>query len=163
MTNLSTNAKLDQIDITILSMLIKDARTRLKVIAKKCGTSSVVVLNRIKRLEKLGVLSGTATLFVNLSSLGLPIIATIGIIFDGTPNEEVFALIAQQTCLVEPALSIGEYDLCALVYVESLAKLDKIAYSIREHFNAREVIVNVWSGPPDSNYENLDLQPSEKK
>jgi DNA-binding Lrp family transcriptional regulator len=82
------SAKLDPIDLTILSMLIKDARTRLKVIAKECGTSSVVVLNRIKRLEKLGVLSGTATLFISLSSLGLPIVATIGIIFDGTPMKK---------------------------------------------------------------------------
>ena len=90
MTELSSYAKLDEIDLTILSMLVKDGRTRRKAIAKECDTSSVVVLNRIKRLEKLGVLTGTATLFIKLSSIGLPVIATIGIIFDGTPDEEVF-------------------------------------------------------------------------
>jgi hypothetical protein len=72
-------------------------------------------------------------------------------------------MIAQQTFLVEPSMAVGEYDLCALVYAESLAKLDKIAYAIREHFNAREVIINVWSGPPKTNYENIDLKPLEKK
>jgi DNA-binding Lrp family transcriptional regulator len=160
---MSNYVKLDQTDYKILSMLIKDARARLKDIAKECETSSVVVLNRIKRMKKLGVLAGTATLFPNLSALGLPIVATVGITFDGKPNEEVFRLISQQTCLVEPSISIGEYDLCALVYAESLSKLDKMAYAIREHFGAREVTINVWSGPPQFSFENIDLQPMEKR
>lgn len=144
-------------------MLIKDARARLKDIAKECETSSVVVLNRMKRLKKLGVLTGTATLFPNLSALNLPIVATICITFDGKPNEEVFRLISQQTYLVEPSISVGEYDLCALVYAESLSKLDKMAYAIREHFDAREVTINVWSGPPQFMFENIDLQPLENR
>lgn len=155
-------AKLDEIDLTILSMLVKDGRTRLKAIAKECGTSSVVVLNRIKRLEKLGVLTGTATLFIKLSSIGLHVSATIGIIFDGTPDEEVFELIGRQAFLVEPSIGVGEYDMCALVYAESIAKLDKIAQAIREHFNAREVIINVWSDPPRLNFQNIDFTPLEK-
>ena len=160
---MGNNVKLDQTDHKILFMLIKDARARLKDIAKVCETSSVVVLNRIKRMKKLGVLAGTATLFPNLTALGLPIVATIGITFDGKPNEEVFRLISQQAGLVEPSISIGEYDLCALVYAENLSKLDKMAYAIREHFGAREVTINVWSGPPQFSFENLDLKPMETR
>lgn len=94
---MSNSVKLDAIDYKILSMLITDARARLKDIAKECETSSVVVLNRIKRLKRVGVLTGTASLFPNLTALNLPIVATIGITFDGKPNEEVFRLISQQT------------------------------------------------------------------
>lgn len=160
---MSNNVRLDEMDYKILTMLIKDARARLKDIAQECQTSSVVVLNRMKRLRKLGVLLGTATLFPNLSALGLPIVATIGMTFDGKPNEEVFRLISQQSYLVEPSMNIGEYDLSVLVYAEDLAKLDKMAYSIREHFGAKEVTINVWSGQPQFSFENLDLQPLRKR
>ena len=160
---MSNYVKLDEMDRKIVSMLIADARVRLKDIAKECDTSSVVVLNRIKRMRKFGVLTGTASLFTNLSALGLPIVATIGIVFNGKPNEEVFRLIREQTYLVEPSISIGEFDLCALVYAESLAQLNKMAYTIREHFEAQEVTINVWSGPPQFSFENIDLQPLEKR
>lgn len=141
-----------------MSILIKDARTRLKDIAKECGTSSVSVLNRIKRLKNQKVITG-ATLYPNLNALGFSVIATIGINFDGDIDQEIIKLIDQLSYLVEPSPSLGEYDLCALVFARSISELDKIAYSIREHFTARKVTVNVWSGPPNNSFENINLKP----
>jgi len=159
---MSDTLDLDETDIKILNMLIKDARTRLKVIAKECETSSVSVLNRIKRLKKLKVITG-ATLYPNLSALGIPITATIGVNYDGNQDQEILKLIGEQTYLVEPSPSIGEYDLCALVYAKSINEIDKIAYSVRKHFEASKVTINVWSGHPQSAFENLDLRPKEKR
>lgn len=141
-----------------MSILIKDARTRLKDIAKECGTSSVSVLNRIKRLKNQKVITG-ATLYPNLNALEFSVIATIGINFDGDIDQEIIKLIDQLSYLVEPSPSLGEYDLCALVFARSISELDKIAYSIREHFTARKVTVNVWSGPPNNSFENINLKP----
>jgi len=141
-----------------MSILIKDARTRLKDIAKECGTSSVSVLNRIKRLKNQKVITG-ATLYPNLNALGFSVIATIGINFDGDIDQEIIKLIDQLSYLVEPSPSLGEYDLCALVFARSISELDRIAYSIREHFTARKVTVNVWSGPPNNSFENINLKP----
>lgn len=153
---------LDDTDVKILNILIQDARTRLKDIAEECGTSSVAVLNRIKRLKNLKVITG-ATLYPNISKLGLPIVATIGVNFDGNQDQEIIKLIDEQACLVEPSPSIGEYDLCALVFAKNLIELDKVGYSIRKHFAASKVTINVWSGLPKFSFDNIDLKPKEHK
>lgn len=70
---METIIDIDEIDSKILHILIQDARTSLKDIAKECGISSVSVLNRIKRLKKLGVITG-ATLIPSVSIIGFNII-----------------------------------------------------------------------------------------
>jgi DNA-binding Lrp family transcriptional regulator len=159
---MSGKLEIDEIDVKILNILIKDARTRLKDIAKECGISSVAVLNRIKRLKKLKVITG-ATLFPKLGALELPIVATLGINFNGNKDQEIIKLIDEQAYLVEPSASVGEYDLCALIYAKNLSELDKIAYSMRKRFEAIKVTINVWSGTPYMNFENIDLKPQERR
>jgi DNA-binding Lrp family transcriptional regulator len=134
----------------------------LKDIAKECGISSVSALNRIKRLKKLQVITGS-TLFANLGELGLPFVATIGVIMDGNQKDEVITVISEQTNLVEPSASIGKYDLCALVFAENINELNKTAQLVKRNFNAREVALNIWSGPPRMTFENINLRPMEEK
>lgn len=154
---MSAKVEIDATDKKILNILIRNARARLKDIAKECGISDVSVLKRIKRLKNLKVITG-ATLFVNAQALELPIVAYIGINFNGNQEEEIGKLIAEETNLVELSTSVGKYDLCALVYAENLPQLDEIASAIKEHFGAREVTVNVWSYPPNFNFENINLE-----
>jgi len=152
--------EIDETDIKILNMLINDARTRLKDMAKECETSSVSVLNRIKRMKHLKLITGT-TLFPNVGALGLPIVATIGVNFEGNLDQEIIKLIDEQSFVVEPSRSFGEYDLCAVIFAKNISELDKIAYTIKERFAARTVTINVWSGPPHMNYQKIDLKPKE--
>lgn len=154
---LGTEIGIDALDVKILNILIKDARTRLKDIAKQCEISDVSVLKRIKRLKNLKVITG-ATLLVNATALNCPIVAFMGINFSGNQEQAIEKLIAQHTNLVELSTSVGKYDLCALVYAKSLTQLDEIASSIREDFGAREVTLNVWSYPAKFTFENVDLQ-----
>lgn len=155
---MSDIVELDETDIKILNMLILDARTRLKDIAKECGVSSVFVLNRLKRLRNLKVINGS-TLTPNVASVGLPIMATIGINIDGNVEDRILGGLEEQTYLIEPSESIGEYDLCALVFAKNITELDKIASSIKEKFSARKVTINLWSGRPQLVFQNIDLQP----
>lgn len=149
--------KIDEIDNKILHILIEDARTSLKDIAKKCTISSVSVLNRIKRLKKLGVITG-ATLFSSLDTLGFQIVASIGMETDSN-TDEILKFFREHTCLIEPSLSIGEYDLSALVYAENISNLNDCIDMVRRRFGIRKVTVTVWSGLPFMNYENIDLRP----
>jgi Lrp/AsnC family transcriptional regulator for asnA, asnC and gidA len=149
--------EIDEIDKKILTILIEDARTRLKDIAKYCGISSVSVLNRIKRLKTLGVITG-ATLFPRLDLLGFNIVATIGIEADAN-EDQIIKFIGEHTDLIEPAACIGEYDLTALVFTKDIYQLDKVVVELRKITGVRKVTVNVWSGPPDIPCENIDLQP----
>ncbi len=150
-------AKIDDIDDRILHILIQDARTSLKQIAKQCGISSVSVLNRIKRLKKLGVIMG-ASLFPSLNELGYQIVATIGMETNADPDE-ILKILDSYTTLVEPAASIGEYDLCALVYAENLSCLNEKLDAIKRRYQIKKVTVNVWSGIPHINFKNIELQP----
>jgi DNA-binding Lrp family transcriptional regulator len=152
--------KIDEIDEKILRLLIKDARTRLKDIAKDCNISSVSVLNRIKRLKTLGVITG-ATLFPRVALINLPTIANIGINLDSNESneDEIIKLIGEQINLVEPSASVGKYDLCALVFTESVSELDKAVYAVRKCVGVRKIDVNIYSGEPHFVFENINLQP----
>lgn len=154
---MSSIVETDEIDIKILRLLIKDARTRLKDMAKDCGISSVSALNRIKRLKTLGVITG-ATIWPRLDSLDLPIRATIGIDLDSN-EEEVVKCIGERMNLVEPSAALGKYDLLVFVIADSVTELDKIAYEARKCSGVRKVTVNVWSGKSRLMFENLILQP----
>ncbi len=147
--------EIDNIDNKILHILIEDARTSLKDIAKECNVSSVSVLNRIKRLKKLGVITG-ATLFTDLRLLGFHIVATIGMETDSN-SDEIIEYLKQNTHLIEPARSVGEYDLTALIYAEDISKLNEKTEAVRRRFGIRKVVVNVWSGIPNITFENIDL------
>lgn len=157
---MGTTVKIDEIDEKILRLLIKDARTRLKDMAKDCNITSVSVLNRIKRLKKRGVITG-ATLFPRLDLINLPIVANIGINLD--PNhaneDEIIKLINEQTNLVELAESIGEYDLCALVYTKNVSELDKAVYAVKKCSGITKIVVNIYSDKPHFLFENINLQP----
>lgn len=158
MVDMAQTVDIDEKDAKILHILIMDARARLKDIAKECGISSVSALNRIKRLKKLKVITGS-TLFPNVAELGLPFATTIGVIMDGNQKDEVLKAIGEQTNLVEPSASIGKYDLCALVFAESIDELNRTAQLVKKKFGAREVALNIWSIPPFQFFENIDLHP----
>jgi Lrp/AsnC family transcriptional regulator, regulator for asnA, asnC and gidA len=157
---MDTTVNIDETDTKILHVLIQDARTSLKDIAKECGISSVSVLNRIKRLKKLGVITG-ATLFPAINILGFQIIATIGMETD-VNTDEIVKFFKEHTYLIEPSTAIGEYDLCALVYAENFANLNEKTDAVKRRFGIRKVIVNVWSNIPHMTFENIDLKPTKK-
>ncbi len=157
---MASAVEIDDIDNKILHILIENARASLKDIAKECNVSSVSVLNRIKRLKKLGVITG-ATLFTDLRLLGFHIVATIGMETDSN-SDEIIEYLTQNTHLIEPATGVGEYDLCALVYAEDISRLNEKIEAIRRRFGIRKVVVNVWSGVPNITFENIDLRPEKE-
>lgn len=154
---MSARTTIDDTDLKILSALIKDARAKLKDIAKDCGISSVAVLRRIKQLKKKGVITGT-TLFPNLKQVGGVIVATLGIDLEADKEEEIFTLVKNQTNLVEPSPSIGKYDLCALVLAENLAHLENTTQTVRKRKGVKRITTNMWISEPAMNYQNIDLR-----
>lgn len=152
---MDNTVEIDEIDDKIMHILIQDARTSMKKIAKQCGISSVSVLNRVNRLKRLGVITG-ATVFPPLDKLGYNIVATIGMETDAD-SDEILKMLNRYTTLIESATSIGEYDLCALVFAEGLSCLTEKLEAIRRRFNIRKVTVNVWSSMPHDSFENIQL------
>jgi DNA-binding Lrp family transcriptional regulator len=153
---------LDEIDDKIIHLLLKDAQLSLNQIAKECKISSVSVLNRINHLKKQGVITG-ATLFASLSTYDFEIIAFLGIDTENMADvQEILQFLKEYTFLIEPSLSIGKYDLHALVYAKDFNNLNERVAMVRKLTGIRKVEVSVWSGLPASNYANLDLIPNKR-
>jgi DNA-binding Lrp family transcriptional regulator len=155
---MSQPAEIDEVDVRIIKALTREARAKLKDIAKQCEISSVAVLKRINRLRSRKVITG-ATLFVRPDVLDLPVIATLGVNSSRKQEKEIVNLIGKQINLVDPSSSIGEFDLFSLVYAKDLTELDRIASLIKQRSGARKVTVILWSGPPHMVFENIGVQP----
>lgn len=155
---MTSEVELDEIDIKILSALIRDARTKLKEIAKDCGLTSNAIFKRIKRLKSIGVIVGT-TLYPDAKQFGYTQIATIGINLDYSQENEIVKLIREQAKanLIELSSSMGKYDLCAFMLTKSLQELDNITQAIRKHPGVKRIAVNIWVSEPCFLLENLEL------
>jgi Lrp/AsnC family transcriptional regulator for asnA, asnC and gidA len=75
------NLHLDGLDKQILRMLMEDARKPILEIARAVGISGAAIHQRLRKLEKSGVLSGSQFI-VNPKVLGYSTMAYIGIYLD---------------------------------------------------------------------------------
>lgn len=75
------NLRLDGIDKKILRQLMSDARTPILEIARNIGISGAAIHQRLRKLEKSGLLSGSKFV-VNPKVLGYTTMAYIGIFLD---------------------------------------------------------------------------------
>jgi Lrp/AsnC family transcriptional regulator for asnA, asnC and gidA len=78
MENKSENYQIDNTDLKILSLLLKDATMPYTEIAKEVFVSPGTVHVRMKKLESLGVVKGSQ-LVIDYAKLGYDITAFIGI------------------------------------------------------------------------------------
>jgi Lrp/AsnC family transcriptional regulator for asnA, asnC and gidA len=157
--HISSKVKIDEIDAKILGILVKDARTNLKDIAKDCKISSVAVLKRIKRLKTTGVITGT-TLYYRIEESGYTHPATIGINLDKSQERAVANLIRKNEGFVDVVQGIGKYDLCAFIIAKNIKEIDSLTRTIRKHPGIRRISVNLWVPEPPLVFENLDFQPN---
>ncbi|WP_136466773.1 Lrp/AsnC ligand binding domain-containing protein [Flagellimonas onchidii] len=81
MRNTNTSVKIDGIDKKILRYLMDDARTPILEIARNIGISGAAIHQRLRKLEKSGLLSGSKFI-INPKVLGYTTMAYIGIFLD---------------------------------------------------------------------------------
>ena len=143
--------KLDELDVLILSILIEDARSSLKEIAKRCGLTSSAVLRRIERLKKEGVIVGTRFV-VDSEVFGFPFYATLLIDAADSLEPMVKQMIRAMESVIICAESIGRYNLCTLIRGRDIEELNKITSAIKNIRGINRVAINIWSGAPYYNY-----------
>lgn len=86
---MSVRPKIDEIDVRILRILLKDPRTRFAEIARDCKMTTNAIRMRFKRLKETGVIKG-AIMQVNPKSLGYNCIAFLGIQADANNETSVY-------------------------------------------------------------------------
>ena len=157
-TNMNNTVEIDEIDVKILRELIKDARAKLKDIAKTCGVSSTAIMNRIKRLKTTGVITG-AVQYIDMSRLGYMQPATIGISLNYSQESQVVKLIRERAKVIMFDQSVGKNDLSIFCVAKNIKELDDLKQLIKKQPQIRRVTINLWS-TPYPNFEKLDIQPT---
>jgi len=107
---------IDSMDQKILSYLIKDARMPFLEIARECGISGAAIHQRVKKLEKNGVITGSR-LTVKPGAVGLNVCAFISIsLSENNKYEEVVKSLKKIPEVVECHFVTGRAALLLKVF-----------------------------------------------
>jgi Lrp/AsnC family transcriptional regulator, leucine-responsive regulatory protein len=124
-------AALDDTDLRILTMLQEDCRTALARIGEHVGLSAPSVLERIKKLEAAGVITGYHAA-LDARRLGLDVTAFIGVI---TSHPDLIGSLERQLVALDGVLEChhvtGEYTLLLKVKTANTSSLEKLITQVR--------------------------------
>ena len=102
---------IDGIDKIILRLLTQDARTPILAISKETGISGAAVHQRLKKLEKAQVISGSQVI-LNPKILGFKTMAFIGIYLDkAIRNPEAVKQLEQIDEVIECHYTTGNWSI----------------------------------------------------
>lgn len=108
--------QIDKIDKKILLFLVNNARMPFLEIARRCGVSGAAIHQRVKKMENMGIITGSR-LLVKPQALGLNVCAFVGVVLSKTNNyEEVVAHLKKIPEVVECHYVTGECALLLKIY-----------------------------------------------
>ena len=117
---------LDGIDKIIIKHLLEDARTPIQVLSKASGISGAAIHQRLKKLEKAKVISGSQ-IILNPKILGFKTVAFIGIYLDkAIRNEEVVKQLKIIPEVVECHYTTGNWSVFAKIVCRDNEHLMKL-------------------------------------
>lgn len=121
------SGKLDEIDRRILDALLYDARVSNATLARRVGLSESATLERVRRLEKSGVILGYSTR-VAPAALGQNVSALVTIRLKSQSDDDIQAFV-QAIQRFDNVLScyevMGSCDYVAHVAAEDVEKLER--------------------------------------
>jgi Lrp/AsnC family transcriptional regulator for asnA, asnC and gidA len=135
--------KLDKIDFTILEMLIEDARTSFREIARKLQVSPDTVSKRFERLKKEGVIVDS-TVVIDPGKVGYSFIARFGIDVKPAYSSQVLKEIIKIPSVIVASKLVGKYDLISIIVVKSFQHLCELRENILEMPYVEKVETGMW-------------------
>ncbi len=148
---MSKYIQIDSLDRKILSILTKDARTPFLEVARECNVSGAAIHQRVQRLIRLGVISGSQFI-LEPKKLGYHTCAYIGIFLE---NASLFKDVSEKLIkipeIIQCHYTTGQYSMFIKVYTRDNEHLkdilaDKIqainGISRTETFISLDVLVN---------------------
>lgn len=123
---------LDEIDIEIINLMIKNGRIPYADIAKHVGMKSPSVIERVKKLETEGVIKQYST-EINYKLLGYDITAFIGISIDNTQHITDFeqSLTNISNDIVECHHVTGDFTMILKVITKNTSTLSRLIKQLR--------------------------------
>jgi len=135
--------KLDNIDITILEMLKKDARISFREIARKIDVSPDTIINRFEQLKGQGVIV-SSTVIVNPTKIGYSFIARFGIDVKPAYSSQVLEEIIKIPSVIIASKLVGKYDLISIIVIKNFKHLCELREYILEMPYVEKVETSTW-------------------
>ena len=111
-----SNYQIDQIDQKILSFLVNNARMPFLEIARECGVSGAAIQQRVKKMESMGIITGS-TLLVKAKALGLNVCAFVGVsLSQANSYPQVVEALKEMSEVVECHFITGNHALLLKIY-----------------------------------------------
>ncbi len=123
---------IDSIDTKILSILQKDSRTTYRDIAKLVKLQPPSVIDRVKKLEKTGVIKRYVTV-VDEKKLGIDVTAFIGVYIEHPQDIDSFekAIAGINDDILECHHVTGDYTLLLKVKTRNTTTLERLIKDLR--------------------------------
>jgi len=123
---MAASVQLDDLDLQILDILIKDARTPYLEIARICHVSGGTIHVRMKKMEDLGIIRGTKIL-LDMSKLGYDVCCFIGVYLDKSSSfQEAVESMIKIKEIGELHYTTGNYTLFVKVVCKNIAHLQEL-------------------------------------
>ncbi len=122
-------ARLDNVDMQILSALYSDASVSVPKLSKQLGVNLSVTYSRIKRLQKRGIIE-KFTVQVNEDSLGMKAGALAGLNIDPKQRESVLKEIEKVEGVRLIREVTGRFDILVSLKGRSLDELHRAVYDV---------------------------------
>lgn len=124
--NINANNNLDELDLQILDLLIKDCRTPYLEIARICHVSGGTIHVRMKKMEDMGIIKGSR-IMLNLPKLGYDVCCFVGIYVDKTSSfNSVFDQMSTIKEVTELHLTTGNYSMFAKIVCTNILDLQDV-------------------------------------
>ncbi len=125
---------LDETDLKLLSLLLKDARATLKSLAAEVGLSAPAVSERMARMQHEGVVRGYRV-DIDWRTLGYTLTAYLSVVIRvGTPRDQVLLELQEVPEVEEVSVVTGASDLIIRIRCTGF---DHLKHIIAEHIWAR--------------------------
>lgn len=123
---MAENSEIDNVDMKILALLTEDAQMPYTEIAKRVYVSSGTVHVRMKKMEKMGVVRGSA-LKVDFTKLGFDITAFLGLYLE---KSSLYHSVAAELKKIPEIVSIhyttGQYSLFLKIVCKNTVHLREV-------------------------------------
>jgi len=135
--------KWDKVDLTILEMLMEDARTSFREIARKLHVSPDTISKRYEKLKKKGVIVDS-TVIIDPGKIGYSFIARFGIDVKPAYSSQVLEEIIKIPSVIVASKLVGKYDLISIIVVKSFQHLCELREQILEMSYVEKVETSMW-------------------
>ena len=122
-------ARLDDLDMKILSALYTDASVSVPKLSRDLGVNLSVMYSRIKRLQKRGVIE-RFTVLVNEEKLGMRASAVAGLNIDPKQRESILEQVMKVDGVRLLREVTGRFDIIVNLKGESLDELHRAVYDV---------------------------------